>query len=156
MLRITWNIPIVQKCLLKDKEVDLFNTEKDLKEIETRLRRKDNALSQKEDDIIREEYDIVNVSQALKKGMTEEYIKQELNKEPIKRGVPKISDSPEVDELVSQTKSLIQQQQIAEASNMVRKIEKKYAAIKKEALKRKVGYDILELKTDLKLATLMS
>jgi len=122
--------------LLKDRELVIGKKEKEVKEEEAELKIKEEALEE------------------LEKHKLELISKEAKPVEVVFEGFEK-SKHPEIYALIAEARKLIRTKQLDEAKKFIRKIQSNYNKIKKtDEEKLKISYDLLELKTDVKLAAL--
>ena len=108
----------------------------------------------KEDQLVKEEYELVQAKENMAKGMFEEYLRQQVN--PYS-GMPATNLTDKkydyIYSLIEKARGCIAVRSLQEAQLTINQIEGAMQSVE-ESERRVLVYDIMELKTDIKLATL--
>jgi len=151
----------LQKDVLKINEEALAKREI-LKDFESNLLKKEGAIKSREKQLIIREQDVdvqgmqlQKMREELRGGIVDTLVDEELRHEEgdvvMQKEMPK---NPEVYEMINHARQMIEARNLPEAKKMVVQIEMMHNKIKQSEEKRKVGYELMELKTDFKLAGL--
>ncbi len=139
------------------KRERLMDMESEIRARETLIEKERTGLEEHEEDIMAREAELKLQERRWKKDATTayaDYLKSQLKDEPVAGASPKEEKYPQVYQMINDIRSKIEGGDLAGAKRQLSNLEATYSGSVRLEDKRLVNYDINELKTSIKLASL--
>lgn len=138
---------VAKRELLKQEESEIEMKKKELEE-------KDLLLDRKEEQLVQEEYELMHAKESLEKGMFEDYVHQQIRASiETPRSVTYDTRYSKIYALIDKARGHIAGRALDDAKQIIDAIEFEMQNMQ-EADRKAFVYDVMELKTDMKLASL--